>query len=124
LPDVSGERQLGLAFDLIFLSAVWMHAPPPARARAFRKVAKLLKAGGPILISPRVGPSEPDRLMWPTPASEIEGFARFHRLSILRAVATISLAGQTSSWKKGPLSPFSTPIDIMAMSMRNSRQLI
>lgn len=64
LPDLAVVHRLGLAFDLILLSAVWMHVPPPARARAFRKLATLLKPGGVVLISLREGPSEPNRPMW------------------------------------------------------------
>ena len=33
---------LGLSFDLILLSAVWMHVPPADRTRAFRKLVMLL----------------------------------------------------------------------------------
>ena len=70
LPDLSAIHRLGLAFDLILLSAVWMHVSPPARARAFRKLATLLKPGGVILMSLREGPPEPDRPMIATSSSE------------------------------------------------------
>jgi SAM-dependent methyltransferase len=82
LPDLTGVHRLGLAFDLILLSAVWMHVPAPVRARAFRKLSTLLKPGGVILMSLREGPSEPDRPMWPAPAGEIEAFARAHGLAV------------------------------------------
>jgi SAM-dependent methyltransferase len=55
LPDLTGVNRLGLAFDLIMLSAVWMHVPPPVRARAFRKLVTLLKPGGTMLMSLREG---------------------------------------------------------------------
>jgi SAM-dependent methyltransferase len=99
LPDLNVVHRLGLAFDVILLSAVWMHVPPPARVRAFRKVATLLKPGGVLLISLREGPFEPDRIMWPTPAGEIEGFARIHGLSILRAATLPDQLGRANvSW--------------------------
>ena len=44
LPDLSVVHRLGLAFDLVLLSAVWMHVPPPFRPRAFRKLVTLLNA--------------------------------------------------------------------------------
>jgi SAM-dependent methyltransferase len=94
LPDLSGVHRLGLAFDLILLSAVWMHVPPPTRARAFRKLATLLKPGGIILISLRDGPSEPDRPMWPTPPGEVEAFARAHGLAVLRSAAAADRLGR------------------------------
>lgn len=34
LPDLANVRRLGISFDLILLSAVWMHIPPAARERA------------------------------------------------------------------------------------------
>ena len=94
LPDLSGVHRLGLAFDLILLSAVWMHVPPPTRARAFRKLATLLKPGGVILMSLREGPSEPDRPMWPAPPGEVEAFARMHGLAVLRSVSTADQLGR------------------------------
>jgi len=88
LPDLTGVNRLGLAFDLIMLSAVWMHVPPPVRARAFRKLATLLKPGGTMLMSLRDGPHDPDRPMWATPPGEVEAFARAHGLAVLRSVNT------------------------------------
>ena len=83
LPDLHEILRLGLAFDLILLSAVWMHVQPAARVRAFRKLATLLKPGGVILMSLRTGPSEPGRIMWPAPPGEIEALARAHGLAVL-----------------------------------------
>lgn len=84
LPDLAGVHRLGLGFDLILMSAVWMHVPPADRARAFRKVVTLLKAGGTLLVSLREGPAPPDRPMWPTPLGEIEGLAQHHGLAIVK----------------------------------------
>ena len=94
LPDLTGVHRLALAFDLILLSAVWMHVPPRVRARAFRKLSILLKPGGVILMSLREGPSVPDRPMWPAPAGEIEAFARAHGLAVLRSVTTPDQLGR------------------------------
>ena len=94
LPDLTGVNRLGLAFDLIMLSAVWMHVPPPVRARAFRKLTTLLKPGGTMLMSLRDGPPDPDRPMWATPPGEIEAFARAHGLAVLRSVETLDQLGR------------------------------
>jgi SAM-dependent methyltransferase len=88
LPDLTGVNRLGLEFDLVILSAVWMHVPPPARARAFRKLVTLLKPGGIMLMSLRNGPCDPDRPMWATPPGEVEAFARTHGLAVLRSLST------------------------------------
>lgn len=46
LPALSRVHKLGLAFELILLSAVWQHIAPNDRERAFRKMTALLKPGG------------------------------------------------------------------------------
>lgn len=50
-----------MAFDLILLSAVWMHVPPSSRDRAFRKLITLLKLGGLLAMRshPRTAPPRP-----------------------------------------------------------------
>ena len=48
VPDLAKVRRLGLSFDLILLSAVWMHIPPAERQRAVRKLATLLAPKGRI----------------------------------------------------------------------------
>jgi Methyltransferase domain/HNH endonuclease len=88
LPGLNSVHRLGLAFDLILLSAVWMHVPPPMRQRGFRKVATLLKPGGVIFVSLRDGPPDPDRPMWSASPGELEAFARIHGLAVLRSVTT------------------------------------
>ena len=50
LPSLDRILRLGLSFDLILLSAVWMHVAPADRTRAFRKLVTLLKPGGFIAI--------------------------------------------------------------------------
>jgi SAM-dependent methyltransferase len=94
LPDLAGVHRLGLSFDLILLTAVWMHVEPQERARAFRKVVTLLKPGGTIWISLRDGPPEPDRQMWPVPVGEIEALCAAHGLSILKAATTSDQLGR------------------------------
>ncbi len=74
LPELGAVHRLGLAFDLILLSGVWMHVRPPDRPRAFRKLATLLKPGGMLLMTVRNAGGEPDRPMWETSAGEIEGW--------------------------------------------------
>jgi SAM-dependent methyltransferase len=88
LPDLSVVHRLGLSFDAILLSAVWMHVPPPDRPRAFRKLVTLLKPGGTLLMSLRTGPPDPDRPMWDTPNGEVEALARMHGLAVIRSVTS------------------------------------
>ncbi|MBA6390620.1 methyltransferase domain-containing protein [Colwellia sp. BRX10-3] len=60
LPSLSVITKQEVSFDLILLSAVWMHIPQSARARAIRKLANLLKPGGKLVISLRHGQTEDD----------------------------------------------------------------
>ncbi|MEQ1853976.1 MAG: class I SAM-dependent methyltransferase, partial [Chthoniobacteraceae bacterium] len=75
LPDFRQASRLGLTFDFILLSAVWMHIPESDRARAFRKLVTLLKPGGVIAMSLRQGPADSDRGMHPVSEPEIERLA-------------------------------------------------
>jgi len=72
LPALAAVHRLGLAFDLIWLSGVWMHIPPDARPRALRKLATLLKPGGRLVLTLRHGPAPEDRPMWPVSENEVE----------------------------------------------------
>ena len=72
LPALSVIHRLGLAFNLIWLSGVWMHVHPEERSRAMRKLATLLKPGGRIVLTLRYGPAPEDRPMWPVDPYEVE----------------------------------------------------
>jgi SAM-dependent methyltransferase len=72
LPALASVHRLGLSFDLVWLSGVWMHVPPEDRRRAMRKLATLLKPGGRMVLTLRHGPTPLDRPMWPVDAHEVE----------------------------------------------------
>ncbi len=55
LPHLRKLRALGRRFDLILLSAVWMHVAPSDRERAFRILSELLGPSGWLVISLRRG---------------------------------------------------------------------
>ena len=56
LPELKNLRKLGYRFNLILVSAVWMHLPPSDRERAFRIVSEMLAPGGLLVITLRRGP--------------------------------------------------------------------
>jgi SAM-dependent methyltransferase len=72
LPGLSLVHRLGLAFDLVWLSGVWMHIPTDDRRRAMRKLATLLRPGGRMVLTLRHGPEPEDRPMWPVDVNEVE----------------------------------------------------
>ena len=84
LPALKNVFRAGLTFDLIWLSAVWMHIPPTHRQRAFRKMVTLLRPGGRIMMSLRQGPPPRARRIYPTHVDEIEGLARSHGLAVIQ----------------------------------------
>ncbi|NVK56820.1 MAG: class I SAM-dependent methyltransferase [Alteromonadaceae bacterium] len=75
LPELSQVFSLQTKFDLILLSAVWMHIPPSNRERCIRKLSALLKTNGKIVISLRHGACTDERTMSPVSADEIANFA-------------------------------------------------
>ena len=78
LPALATVSKSGLSFDLILLSAVWMHLPPGDRPRAFRKIINLLKPGGLLAIVLRDGPTDQTRSIHPISLEEVDGLARDH----------------------------------------------
>ena len=86
LPALQRTVETGLAFDLILLSAVWMHVATTDRPMAFRRLVDLLEPGGLIALSLRQGPAEAARAMHPVSADEIRGLARDNGALIERYV--------------------------------------
>lgn len=84
LPALDATHALGLSFDVILLSAVWQHVPPSDRRRAFRKLATLLRPGGLLVVTLRLGPAPPDRPMHEVSLGEVEALAREHGLGIAK----------------------------------------
>jgi SAM-dependent methyltransferase len=82
LPALSAVHRLGLGFDLVWLSGVWMHIAPEDRPRAMRKLATLLKPGGRMMLTLRHGPAPSDRPMWPVDAMEVERLGLGHGLAL------------------------------------------
>lgn len=99
LPELSVVCGTESAFDLIWLSAMWMHVPPGDRARAFRTIASLLQPGGGMMFSLRLGPLPPERPMAPVSAGEIRDLARDSGLETVRVSRHEDAAGRPEiSW--------------------------
>jgi len=75
LPELTEVFRLQTKFDLILLSAVWMHIAPTARERAFRKLSSLLKPNGKLIISLRHGICNDERTMYPVSTNELAQLA-------------------------------------------------
>ncbi|MEU4201718.1 class I SAM-dependent methyltransferase [Streptomyces sp. NPDC039022] len=84
LPDLARLEGEAGSFDLVLLSAVWMHLEEPDRPAAMRRLHTLLAPGGRLLISLRHGPPPADRRMYDIPAPETVTLATHHGLRPLR----------------------------------------
>jgi SAM-dependent methyltransferase len=99
LPDLAKVRRLGLSFDLILLSAVWMHIPPSDRQRALRKLATLLAPKGRIAISLRLGAPDTERAMYEVSLPELAGLAQQFGLRIVHTSDSQDKLGRSEvSW--------------------------
>jgi SAM-dependent methyltransferase len=101
LPSLSVVTQQEISFDLILLSAVWMHIPATDRARSLRKLANWLKPGGKLVISLRHGPSGDQRIMHKVSADELVQLGKSVGLSPLLITANDSdkLGRETVHWQ-------------------------
>ncbi|WP_428097711.1 methyltransferase domain-containing protein [Candidatus Rariloculus sp.] len=100
LPALDKVLRSKLTFDLIWLSAVWMHVPPNQRARALRKMVSVMSPGGSMMLSLRQGPPPPGRPMAPVTAAEVEMLARRYGLQTIRIERHPDAAGRIGiSWE-------------------------
>ena len=76
LPDLAALRQRTERFDLIMLSAAWMHLAVEERRRAMPVLAALLSPGGLIALSLRHGPVPAGRAMFEVSTDETIALAR------------------------------------------------
>jgi len=101
LPDLVGPSRAGLSFDLILVSAVWMHVPPNSRRRSFRKLLGLLKPGGVLAITLRHGPADDARGLYPVGPDELERFCRELGAYVAKRVDTDDRLGRKDvSWSQ------------------------
>jgi SAM-dependent methyltransferase len=70
LPDLAGLRARGECFDLVLLSAVWMHLDAAERRAAMTSLAALLAPRGTAILSLRHGPVPAGRRMFDVTADE------------------------------------------------------
>ncbi|MYF90220.1 MAG: class I SAM-dependent methyltransferase, partial [Boseongicola sp. SB0676_bin_33] len=91
LPTLGVVSRSGLSFDLILLSAVWMHVPENDRRRAFRKLINLLRPGGLMAITLRIGPSDLERGFHSVAPEEVEALARDHGALVEKHVGAMAV---------------------------------
>jgi hypothetical protein len=79
LPALTNVRG---TYDVVLLSAVWMHVPPSDRSAAFSRLTDLLAPHGRIYMTLRLGPGDVDRAIWSVNAAEISRLAAGRGLKV------------------------------------------
>ncbi|MFD5633666.1 class I SAM-dependent methyltransferase [Streptomyces sp. NPDC127077] len=88
-------------FDLVLLSAVWMHLPPSQREQAMERLTVLLAPSGLLVVSLRRGDPPTDRMMFDVPAQEVVRAGEQTGLQTVRVVeeGTDQLGRATVWWQ-------------------------
>jgi SAM-dependent methyltransferase len=87
LPDLALLRSRSETFDLVMLTAVWMHLDQVLRQQAMPNLAALVRAGGTAIMKIRHGPVAPGRRMFeisPEETIELAGRHGLHPVLNLR----------------------------------------
>ncbi|MDN3652347.1 class I SAM-dependent methyltransferase [Thalassotalea ponticola] len=84
LPNLDTSKQLNTHFDLILLSAVWMHLSPTERKLSMQNMSSLLNHSGRLVITLRYGEFADGRVAYPVSAAEVTELAHGHGLKVLR----------------------------------------
>jgi SAM-dependent methyltransferase len=83
LPELACLMARGETFDVVMLTAVWMHLDATQRRRAMPRVASLLRPNGVMSLSLRYGPVPGGRRMFTVSAEETARLATAEGLSLV-----------------------------------------
>ena len=99
LPHLQLVKTFERTFDLIWLSAVWMHLAPPDRQIAFANLDLVLNNNGKMMFTLRHGPAPEGRTFYPVSVDEILSLAREHEMKPILVTSTEdSFRRQEISW--------------------------
>lgn len=93
LPGLQAALKAGITADVVLANAVWQHVVPADRARSFRKMVTLLRPGGLLTLTLRVG-ADDGRGAFPVGADEVERLARDHGMQVVRRVEASDAMGR------------------------------
>jgi protein-L-isoaspartate O-methyltransferase len=98
LPDLDRVHALGERYDLVMLTAVWMHLDQAERERAMVRVAPLLRPDGLMVLLLRHGPVPAGRRMFEVSSAETRELARRHGLETVHDSEGAALLGGPAVW--------------------------
>ncbi|UHD45782.1 class I SAM-dependent methyltransferase [Aureimonas altamirensis] len=94
LPALKGLAPRAERFDLILLTAVWMHLDEEERQVGMEALASLLAPGGRLSLSLRHGPVPTGRRMFEVPAEETIALASLSGLCLVHSVVREDMLGR------------------------------
>jgi 2-polyprenyl-3-methyl-5-hydroxy-6-metoxy-1,4-benzoquinol methylase len=98
LPDLDRVHALSQRYDLVMLTAVWMHLDLAQRERAMARVAPLVRPGGMMALSLRHGPVPAGRRMFDVSAEETRALAARHGLAVTHESQGPAVLGGPDVW--------------------------
>lgn len=105
LPDLSVIRSQTQDFDVVILSAVWMHLPPEDRAEAMASIASVLKRNGVVYVTLRLGPPDAARSIYSVSLDELGAIATRHGFNVEFLATRPDLLGRSNiTWQTVLLS--------------------
>lgn len=90
LPELARLTRPGPGFDLVLASAVWQHLARTSRERGLRRLAELVRPGGLLAITLRLGAADRERAMHPVDVDDLLGMAQRAALAPVEIEATQS----------------------------------
>jgi SAM-dependent methyltransferase len=100
LPDLREVLARGEIFDLVMLTAVWMHLDARQRRRAMPNVARLVRTDGMMIMSLLHGPVPCGRRMFAVSAEETLQLAEAEGLSVALICDSPSVRQAGVSWTR------------------------
>jgi protein-L-isoaspartate O-methyltransferase len=98
LPSLQRVRALGQRFNLVLLTAAWMHLDAHERAAGMSALASLVSDGGQVVMSSRHGPVPDQRRMFDVSAGETIALAAVHRLACHHQGRRADVQGREGVW--------------------------
>jgi protein-L-isoaspartate O-methyltransferase len=91
LPELNALRSGKPSFDVVMLTAVWMHLDTAGRGRAMPVLQSLLRNGGRLFMTLRHGSVPPGRHMFDVSADETIALARTNALHLIQRTVAASI---------------------------------
>jgi len=102
LPELTRLLERRDSFDVVMMTAVWMHLDEAQRRRGMSNVASLLRPNGLLVLSLRYGPVPPGRRMFEVSTEETIALAGAQGLGVVlnEAAPTLLKRAQPVTWKR------------------------